>query len=495
MIRLQLREASRSLVHDGRFAAVAVALLAVTIGAVTAIYAIVHAVVLRPFPFADQDRLVVIWQRDDRRAQPVIEVARGEMVEWRARSRSFEDLAVVGSVNWGLTFAGASSSEFVPLSAASASFFAVLGSAPLIGRAFESADEDGPIPRVMVISHGLWRRRFGGDRGIVGRAVAVKLDADGPAIPVEIVGVMGKDFDYPRGADVWVPAAPLIRKYGGEGALAGLRVFYVVGRMNDGTSLEASARELTDVMRTVAISKGWEPNTALVLVPIATYLLGPAGPVLWTLLAGAVLMLAIACANVAGLQVSRSARRQRALAIRMALGASNRDLVWQTLLESAAITVVAVLGSIVVAFVAVRELVLLAPDGVPRLDSVALRQPSVLMAGAVATFVTLLLCGLWPAFVAHRVDALSVLAHGSSAAGDPRGRRIQRAVVVAQVAIALTLLAGTALFLRTLNGLDRTALGFQPDHLVAITVTPATDDLARWNAFYDSLIPRVDALP
>jgi predicted permease len=495
MLRVVLREASRSLVHDGRFAAVAVALLAVTIGAVIAIYAIVHAVVLQPLPFADQQRLVVIWQRDDRRAQPVIEVAHGEMVEWRARSRSFDDLAVVGSVNWNLTLAGASSSESVPLSAVSASFFPVLGAAPLIGRAFERADEDGPMPRVMVISHGLWRRRFGGDRGIVGRAVAVKLDADGPTIPVEIIGVMPKDFDYPRGADVWVPEAPLIRKYGGEGALAGLRVFYVVGRMNDATSLEPAARELTNVMRTVARSKGQEPNTELVLVPIATYLLGPAGPVLWTLLAGAVLMLAIACANVAGLQVSRSARRQRALAIRVALGASNRDLVSQTLLESAVITVVAVLGAIVVALVTMRGLVLLAPSGVPRLDSVTLLQPSVWTAGAAATFVTLLLCGLWPAFVAHSVDALSVLAHGSSAAGDSRGRRIQRAVVVAQVAIALTLLAGTALFLRTLNGLDRTALGFQADHLVAIAVTPATDDLARWNAFYDSLIPRVEALP
>src|SRR5207237_10854719 len=247
------------------------------------------------------------------------------------------------------------SSGFAPWSAAAASVVAALASAPLIGRDFESADEAGPIPRVMVISHGLWRRRFGGDRGIVGRAVAVKLDADGPAIPVEIVGVMGKDFDYPRGADVWVPAAPLIRKYGGEGALAGLRVFYVVGRMNDGTSLEASARELTEVMRTVAITKGWEPNTALVLVPIATYLLGPAGPVLWTLLAGAVLMLAIACANVAGLQVSRSARRQRALAIRMALGASNRHLVCQTLLDSPAIPRLAGLGSLGGAFLHVRD--------------------------------------------------------------------------------------------------------------------------------------------
>jgi MacB-like periplasmic core domain len=146
MLHDRLREATRSLIRDRRFSGVAVALVAVTIGVVTAVYAIVHAVVLRPFPFADQDRLIVIWQRDDRRASPVVEVTRSELEDWRARSRSFEDLAVVGSVNWSLTLVGPTRSDAVSLSAVSSSFFTIVGTRPSMGRGFEPADEDGPAP-------------------------------------------------------------------------------------------------------------------------------------------------------------------------------------------------------------------------------------------------------------------------------------------------------------------------------------------------------------
>src|SRR5262245_13656465 len=348
-----LRDAVRSLAHDRRFTVVAVALLAVTIGLVTAVYAIVHAVVLRPFPFADQDRLAVIWQRDDRRAQPVIEVAYGEMQDWRARSRSFDDLAVVGSVNWNLSLAGPTEAQSVPLAAVSASFFRVTGAHPAIGRAFNAADEDGTSPRAMVISHGLWLRRFAGDRGMVGRPVAVILQAGKPPVPVDMVGVMPPDFDFPSGADAWVPAAPLMRmnadEYGPDNAMRWLRVFYALGRLRSGVSVASATRELTQVMRSTDVQGGPEPPSRVVVTPIRAYLLGPAGPVLWTLLAGAVLMLAIACANVAGLQVSRSARRQRVLAIRMAVGASGWHVVTQMLFESALVPVAALAGAIAVA--------------------------------------------------------------------------------------------------------------------------------------------------
>ncbi len=499
MLRDLVREAVRSLLHDRRFTAVAVALLAVTIGAVTAVYAIVHAVVLRPFPFADQDRLVVIWQRDDRRALPVIEVAYGEMRDWESRSRSIDGLAVIGSVNWSLALAGSPQPESVPLSAVSASFFRVAGVRPAIGRGLEPHDEEGPLPRVMVISHGLWVRRFGADPAIVNRTVSATLDTDTTPVPVEIAGVMPDGFDFPRGADIWVPAAPLVRHasiaFGPDKALAGLRVFFVLGRLRSGVSLASATRELSGVMRSATSFSGTEPNSTLVLTPIATYLLGPAGPVLWALFGGAALMLAIACANVAGLQVARSARRQRALAIRVALGASNRHLIAGTLLESALLTAAALAGAVIVAFVTTRTLVWLAPAGVPRLEGVGLSDPTVMAFGALMAFATVLVCGLWPAVVARRLDAISVLAHGNSVASDPRGRLIQRGVVIAQVAIALTLLAGTALFVRTLRQLDRTALGFNPDHLIAISIAPATNDLDRWNAFYEALIARVETLP
>src|SRR4051812_9159035 len=497
MLRDLLRDAARTLFHDRRFVAVAVTLLAITIGTITAVYAVVHGVVLRPFPFANQDRVVVIWQRDDRRAAPVIEVAYGEMADWARRSRSFKELAVVGSVNWSLTLAGHTEPEQVSLVAVSAAFFSVLGTRPALGRGFVPADERGA--RTMVLSHALWVRRFGRDPHIVGRPVPVRLDADGPIVPIEVVGVMPDGFDYPAAAEVYLPAAPLVRgsadKYGPDNAMRWLRVFYVVGRLRDGVSVESATRELTHVMRTSDAQGGPEPPLNVVVTPIVECLLGPAGPVLWTLLAGAALMLIIACANVAGLQVSRAARQQRALAVRLALGASPRRLVRQVVLESVLLTIAALAGAVVVAYVISRALVLLAPSGVPRLDRVDLLDVRVLLFGAAATFVTAVLSGLWPALVVRRLDAASVLAHGPGAAADPRGRRAQRTIVVAQIAVALTLLAGTGLFLRTVRGLDRTVLGFDPTNLLAVTVTPATNDLTRWNAFFDRLIDDVEALP
>lgn len=162
-----LREAVRSLRRDPLFTALAVGLLAVSIGAVMAVHATVYAVILRPLPFADQERLVVVWQRDDRRALPVVEVAYGEMLDWRARaSRVLEDLAVVGSTNWSLELIGRDGTESLALAPVSASFFSVAGTSPAIGRAFEPSDEDGPLPHAMVISHGLWTRRFGPDGAV-----------------------------------------------------------------------------------------------------------------------------------------------------------------------------------------------------------------------------------------------------------------------------------------------------------------------------------------
>ncbi len=500
MLRDLLHDSVRSLRQDLRGAVVAVCLLATTIGAVTAIYAIVHAVVLRPFGFADQDRLAVIWMRDDRRALPIIEVAYGEMEDWRARSRAFENMAVVGSVNWSLTLAGATEPEPIQISAVSASFFQVMGVAPLVGRGLLPSDEIGSEPGVMVISHGLWTRRFNRDPGVVGRAVPVRLDESGRIGPMVIAGVMPAGFDFPRGAEAWLPGAPLVRKasvssYGGPAnALRYLGVFFAVGRIRHDITMPDARIDLAHVLRTEDRRDGPEPPQSVTVTPIAEYLLGPAGPVLRTLLAGAALMLLIACVTVAGLQVAHAMRRQRTLAVRMALGASAWHLSRQIVVESVLLTGASVIGALVVAFGIARGLVWLAPAAVPRLEAATLADPGVLGFAACATFLTVVLCALWPALLVQRSDATSVLVHGREVT-DPRGRFLQRALVVTQIAVALTLLAGTALFLRTVRGLDRTTLGFDPENLLTLTVTPATGDLDRWNAFYDALIDRVSHLP
>ena len=501
MLSEPVRHAVRALRRDWRTTLLAAGLLAVTIGAVMAIFAIVDAVLLRPLPVADQDRVVVIWQRDDRRALPIIEVAYGEMEDWRARSRSFEQLAVVSSVNWSLQIVDKAEPAHAELAAVSAAFFRALGTPAAAGRWFTSSEDAGTALTAMVISHGFWQRHFGGDPSLVGRAVRVKLSAEAPPLMLAVVGIMPAGFDYPRGADVYLPAGPLLRGFAGTGpgqpenTLKWLKVFYAVGRLKPGVDVVRATQELTQVSRSRDLEGGPEGPSSIVLQPIRDYLIGPAGPVLRTLLAGALLMLLIACANVAGLQVSRASRHQRALAIRAALGASPLRLAGQILAESAVLTALALGAALAVAWGVLRLLVWLAPGDVPRLGDAALIDVRVLAFGAAATFATAVLCALWPVLVARRVDVLSVLAHGASVASDPRGRRVQRAVVVAQVATAVALLFGTALFLRTVRGLDATVLGFDPEQLLAFSGGPDTEDVERWNAFMDRLIARVEALP
>ena len=336
---------------------------------------------------------------------------------------------------------------------------------------------------------------------MVGRAVPVRLNADLPSLPLVVVGIMPATFDYPRGADVFLPAAPLLRTFAGVGpheparTLAGLRVFYAVGRLRPGVDVARATQELTRVSRSRLVDGAPEPPQFIVLQPIREYLLGPAAPVLRALLSGALLMLLIACANVAGLEVSRASRHQRALAIRVALGASPGRLATHILLASALRTALAFAGAVAVGWVLLRVLLALAPGDVPRLDTARLLDVRVLAFGMAVTFATAAVCALWPVLVVRRVDTLSVLAHGASVASDPRGRWIQRAIVVAQVATAVALLFGTTLFLRTVRGLDQTVLGFEPDGLLAVEVGLQTEDVVRWNASMETLISRVEALP
>src|SRR5687767_7900868 len=190
MLPESLRHALRALRHDWRTAAVAIALLAVTIGAVMAVFAIVDAVLLRPLPFADQQRVTVIWQRDDRRALPIIEVAYGEMEDWRRRSRSFEHLAVVGSVNWDLQLVDKAEPAHADVAAVSSSFFPTVGAPVVRGRWLTASDDAPSRPTTMIIGHGFWQRHFGGDPTVVGRGVPVRLNAESPPTTITVVGIM-----------------------------------------------------------------------------------------------------------------------------------------------------------------------------------------------------------------------------------------------------------------------------------------------------------------
>lgn len=502
---LDIWTAIRGLTRDRAVSVLAIVLLATTLGTTAGIYAVVNAVLLRPLPFADQDRIVLVWQRDLASHAPVIEVALGEAERWRLDAHNaLDDVAVFGSVNWTLSIGEEHEpKQRVPYASVSARFFNVVGAQPALGRTLRADDQAGVGPRVAVISDALWRERFDRDPAAVGatlRAQDLGLSpADAPPDVIEIVGVMPAAFDFPRGARLWLPAAPLLRA-AARGAtdpseeawtLARLRVFYALGRLRTGVTPSVAAQVVTDAIRR---GDGTSRNADAVITPVLDWVTGPAQPALWVMQVGAVLMLLLACSSVAGLLVFRAAQQDRALAVHLALGASRSTLLTRALVECVLLTVTSGVAALAVAWAVVRTLVLVAPLDVPRLDTTTV-DASVLSALTAMVGVVTILTALWPAWFVGRVTPGPTLTTGARTAMHPRERRWQRLVVGWQVALAIVVLTGALLFVRSVVALDSTALGFQSPGLTAIEVEPSTQDAGAWDRFYDALIARTQALP
>lgn len=292
-----LRDAFRALGRDRSFTLLSVLLFALTIGATTAVYAVVEAVLLRPMAFGHQDRTVVIWERDDTRGTPVVEVAIGEVETWNLHAASFDGLAVFGSVNWPITLIEGDSRTRASYASVSSPFFDIVGVPPALGRVFDPRDETGNEPRVAVISDGFWKRHFGSDPLVVGRSVRVQRGF-GPAQQertLEVVGVMPAGFDFPRDAELWLPAAPEIRAVARPDPtdpaavawyLAHFKVFYGLGRLQGGTTAAQAREELGGIIRSTEQSSPTGAPTGAVVTLVDDYLVGPAKPVLWTMLRG-----------------------------------------------------------------------------------------------------------------------------------------------------------------------------------------------------------------
>ena len=498
-----LRDAARSLARDRAFAALAILLLSITGGATTAVYAVVDAVLMRPMAFGVPDRTVVMWEIDAARATPVVEVALGEVDTWSAQAASLESAAVFASVNVPIVIVSDSTRIRVSSTWVSASFFDVAGVPPALGRPLNGSDETGDEPRTAMVSDGFWKQHFGADAGIVGRSIRVQRGPQNPPGLIEIVGVMPPAFDFPRGADLWLPAAPELRSIArsvpGDRAdniawyLAHFKVFYGLGRLREAVTPTHAAQEIGQIMRQQQMPTGTPSD--VVITPVADFLTGPARPVLWILLGGGVLMLVLACSSVAGLHLFRAARQDQALAIQLALGASRDALIRRSLFESAILACAATMAGWCVAGLLMRVLVISAPVEVPRLATASVGDPSVLLATMGLAVLTSALTGILPACFVGRVNPGRILTSGARTAMHPRERLIQRVVVGWQVAAAVVLLAGAALFVRSVQRLDRTPLGFDANGLVSIELEPSAGDFERWDQFFDALLGRVKALP
>jgi putative ABC transport system permease protein len=496
-----LRNALRSLRTSGRTTLLAVALFAVTIGVTTAVYAVVDAVMLRPGVMREADRIVVVWQRDDARATPVVEISHGEAEAWRESARSLDGLGVFSSVTWPMTLLQGETRTRIAYAAVSVSFFEVAGVAPVLGRPLSASDESGTEPRVAVISDTLWRQRFGSDRRAVGSLIRVRETIDSPVRSIEIVGVMPPSFELPRGAQLWLPAAPSIRvlaqQAGQDGGdfLRNLRVFYGLGRLREGAGAAQAEQELSVIASRRSGGDAAGAVTDAVVTSVDAYLQGPARPVLWTMLGGALLMVLLACSSVAGVQVVRAALADRALAIHLALGAPRQRLAVRAIAEGVLLAAGGIAGALAVAALVVSWLVSAAPLDVPRLTATRLTSTQVLLFMAAVAAVVGALAGAWPALFVRRIDAGQALMAGARAVMQPRERRIQRVVVGWQVAVSVVLLAGAALFVRSVQILDRTDVGFRADGLTSVEIESSFVEMARADVFYEALLARARELP
>ena len=471
-----LKAACRSFKSSWTFTAVALIVLTLGIGASTAIFSVVDAVVLRGLPFDEHDRLVAVGERRPvgpidagRDPQALSSASPQNYMDWAAQQKVFESMAAIAGGAVTLREPGAEP-EDLRSQRVTADFFKVLRAQPAIGHAFTAEEEVDGRHRVAVLSDGLWRRRFGGDPAIVGRTIPLEGGS------YEVAGVMPPDFAYPVGAvrptDLWVPyvvpADERIRHP--ENVSIYLQS---VARLKPGTSVEKAQAQMDQIAAALEQSHPqWNKDNKVGVRPLRDHLVGARTKSWMLMLLGAVaIVLLIACANVANLLLARASAREREVGIRAALGAGRWRLIRQLMVESLVLSVAGTVLSIILAWWAVQVLKASMPEGVPRITEIAL-DLRVLTAAAGLSLLTGLLFGIVPALQLSKPDLTNALKEGARGSVGAGRQRLRSALVVAEVALAVVLLVGAALFIGSFITLMRIDSGFNPEGVLTVQVSP-----------------------
>jgi putative ABC transport system permease protein len=468
---------------------IAIVALALGLGATTAIFSVVNAVLLRPLPFPEADRLVVLWSSNPAERRERDQSSADDFRDWRARSTIFREMSAWRY--WGFSLSGTGEPEDIAAARVSPNFFSLLGVAPLRGRGFLPEEEQLGRDNVVVISHGLWRDRFGADERILERMV----DLDG--VPHRIVGVMPPGFRFPDDGDVriWAPLA--FRDF--ELRSRAQRMFYVLGRLGPDATIDDAQREMDAITGALAAdhpatNRGWSAR----IDDVKEQTIGANRQPLLVLLGAVGFVLLIACANVANLFLSRAADRQREIAVRIALGAARGRIVRQLLAESVLIALAAGAAGVLIAMWGIELLIGLEPGHLPQWNEVRIDRAVLLFTG-LAVLVTAMLSGLAPALHVSKPDLATSLKEGAmyTAIAGLRAR-VRHLLVVAEVALAVILLAGAGLLLRSFHRLQGVDPGFDAARLLVATIflpeTRYASD-AKQAAFFEQLVTRVRALP
>jgi len=488
----ELRHAAAVLLRRPWFTAAALLCLALGLGAASAIFTLVDTVLLRPLPYADAGRLMMVWSRSAKQGLD-LPLSGAEYLDLRAQSRSFSRLAALTPNVYGLTGEGAEPERVVGARVA-ADFFPALGVRPALGRGFLPEEDRFGNEHEVILSDGFWRRRFGADRALVGRAI--QLDGK----PTTVVGVLPPlftfgDVDY----DVYAPLALIPRVVRVRQA----RGLNVVGRLAAGATRARANAELAGVVRRFRKefpSDYPDASWSLAAVPILENLVGNVRPALLVLAGAVALVLLIACANVANLLLARATAREKEVAIRLALGAGRARVMRQFLIESLLLSLAGGAAGLLLAGWGVRALVAANPYNIPRLEQAGLDARAVGFTLVVAA-VAALLFGLAPALQASRTDFNGALKEGgktSAMGAGGGGQRVRSALVIFEVALALVVLIGAGLVLKSFRKLQASNPGFRPKGLLSASLLLPRAKYgvpAKSRGFYRELLPRLAGLP
>ena len=491
-----LRYAFRQLIKSPGFTLVAVLTLALGIGANSAIFSVIDAVLLRSLPFPDPSRLTMIWATapqhpgDDRQVHSY-----PDYLDLRAQNHTFAALAAYTSAStiWGT---GEDSAD-VPGLAATSDIFAVLGTKPLLGRGFSRADEEPGAARVVVISYRFWQRRFAGDPNVIGKEIR-SADHD-----YTITGVMPRGWKFPVQHEEVDYIAPLQPLFSGSSVdyltHRGAHFLSVVGRLKPGVDLRTATADLQTIAAQLA-KQYPDTNAGRTerAVDLQSDVVGDVRPALLVLTAAVALVLLIACANVANLFLARAAGREREIAIRTALGASRFQIVRQLLIETLLLALLGAAAGLLLAWWSTDALVAMGPADLPRLDEIRVNGAVVAFTFGIA-LLTSLIFGLIPALQASRPEVEQSLKEASrGSTGGARSQRLRSTFVVAQFALSLVLLVGAGLLIRSFASLSAVKPGFDPDGV--LTFWQALPK-ARYSGpeqqvqFFDKLLPKLKSLP
>jgi putative ABC transport system permease protein len=489
----------RTIAHDVRyglrglrlspvFSAVAIATLAIGIGACTLIFSAVNGVLLRPLPFKEPDRLVVFWGSAPEKGLPEVDITEGLAVLYRDRARTLEQFAAYGRTGFNLT--GDGEAERIEGTAVSVDFFRIFGVAPLLGRTIAAGEDAADAKPVAVISQALWRRRFGGDSNIVGKPITLNGRAG------TVIGVMPASFEMPNRGDIWVPLHLDATRFN-------CWCYSTVARMKPGVTPEDVRADIAGInddfgmTRPDVFPNARRGGSRVVAMSLSERLVGNIQRPLIVLLAAVGCVLLIACANIANLMLARTAGRAREFAVRCCLGASPRRIALQTLTESVLLSTFGAAAGALLALWGAKWLRTLSPTLFPRIDQVSVDATVLAFTSAVA-ILTGILCGLAPAIRATRIDFQDAIKNGVRGSSTRSTRRVSDGFVVLQFGLSLILLVGAGLLLRSYRHLSTMDAGYRPNDVITARVQlpyPRYVSPGVVQMFYGNLIARLKGFP